>query len=71
MNDDNRNVASVWQNDGQRILDNNWIDNRFNRRIRVLLVSKSLCSFPDSPHPLGGGCFDTRRTISAFIILYG
>ena len=42
MNDDNRYVANVWQNDSQRILDNNWFDNRWNRRTRVLFVSKSL-----------------------------
>lgn len=48
MNDDNRYVANVWQNDGQRILDNDWFDNRWNRRNRVLFVSKSLQVFTNA-----------------------
>ncbi len=41
VNGDNRYVADVWQNDGQRVLGSYWLGGRWARGYRVLFVAKT------------------------------
>lgn len=70
LNDDgNRYVAMLNENDHDRILNDNWVDNDLNSDNRVLLVSQSLCvkaaRYPSSRF-LFNFAFAIRRSYSRY-----